>query len=263
MKIYTLMENTSFSPEFAAEHGLSLYIETKKHKILFDIGQTEKFASNAEKLGIDLSQVDTAVLSHGHYDHGGGIRRFLELNDKAPVYLSRYAFGDYYHGEERYIGLDQSLKGNDRLIFTEDELEMDGELTFCSCNDKECAFPLDSAGLTEKTDGGFIPDVFLHEQYLVIREDGKKVVISGCSHKGILNIVNWLQPDVLVGGFHFMGQAVSMEGNPVLDRAAEVLMARDTLYYTGHCTGQEPFAYLKKRMGERLRYLAAGQSVTI
>ena len=92
MKVVTLMENTTCCDELFCEHGLSLYIETEGHRILFDAGQSAAFADNAEKLGVDLREVDFAVLSHGHYDHGGGLGRFLEIHKTAPVYVSRYAF---------------------------------------------------------------------------------------------------------------------------------------------------------------------------
>ena len=93
MKITCLAENTTSRPDIEAEHGLSLYIETNGKKILFDMGQGELFIRNAKRLGIDLSDVDIAVISHGHYDHGGGLRSFLEINKKAPVYISEHAFG--------------------------------------------------------------------------------------------------------------------------------------------------------------------------
>ena len=94
MKITVLMENTAARETLAAEHGLSLYIQTAHRNILFDMGQTDAFARNAQALGIDLAQVDTAVLSHGHYDHGGGLEKFLEINKTAPIYINLYAFGD-------------------------------------------------------------------------------------------------------------------------------------------------------------------------
>ena len=83
MKIVMLMENTVCARSFACEHGLSMYIETGSRKILFDMGASDQFAANAQKAGVDLTQVDTAILSHGHNDHGGGLQTFLALNKKA------------------------------------------------------------------------------------------------------------------------------------------------------------------------------------
>ena len=117
MKITVLAENTAVSNDFGAEHGLSLLIESDGKKILFDMGQTDLFASNASLLGINLSDVDIAVLSHGHYDHGGGLKKFLEANTKAPVYINKHAFEPHYNGAEKYIGLDTSLSRNPRLIY--------------------------------------------------------------------------------------------------------------------------------------------------
>lgn len=263
MKIYALMENTPYCVGFAAEHGLSLYIETERHKLLFDMGQTGAFAGNAIELGIDLSQVDLAVLSHGHYDHGGGLLRFLEQNDHAPVYVSEHAFDSCYHGTKRYIGLDQGLEGLERLVRTKDAFRIDEELLLCTCNEKEYVYPLDPAGLTVEREGNFVPDPFFHEQYLVIQEKGKRVVISGCSHKGVRNIVEWLRPDVLVGGFHLMEQQVSEGKNSRLDETAEALLQYPAVYYTCHCTGQKQYEYLKGKLGERLRYLASGQMIEL
>lgn len=110
MKITCLIENTTHFDTVECEHGLSLFIEYNGLKILFDMGQTELFYENAQKLGISLSDVDFAVLSHGHCDHGGGLKKFLEINKAAPVYLSRYAFEPHYNGTEKYIGLDVSLR---------------------------------------------------------------------------------------------------------------------------------------------------------
>lgn len=256
MKIVTLVENTSNSADLSSEHGLSLYIETKAHKILFDMGQTDLFAENAKKLGIDLADVDIAILSHGHYDHGGGLKKFLEINTKAPIYVNKYAFEPYYNGTEKYIGLDVSLMDNEKIIFTENVTKIAENLTLYSCNEQKKSYDLGSFGLNKKTGDTFVPDDFLHEQYLYMEEDGKKILISGCSHKGILNIAEWFQPDVLVGGFHFS----KLPLDETLKAYAEILDKFDTMYYTCHCTGMEQYRFMKKYM-KRLFYLAVGDSI--
>lgn len=258
MKITALTENISLDPNIAAEHGLSLYIEAKNHKILFDMGQTALFAENAERLGIDLSQVDLAVLSHGHYDHGGGMAHFLEINKTAPIYLSRYAFGDYYNGTQKYIGLDKTLQSSKRLIFVGDELKIDDSLSLWSCNMRERKYDLGSFGLNMKADGEFLPDSFVHEQYLLIEEDGKRVLISGCSHKGVMDIVSWFEPDVLVGGFHYSKLAL----DSALKEYSQRLSSHKTAYYTCHCTGAEQFEFMQKFMPQ-LSYLYCGTEIEI
>ena len=128
MKIISLIENTTELDFMKVEHGLSLYIETEKCKILFDMGQTDLFYENAKALGVELCDVDIAVLSHGHYDHGGGLRKFLEINDRAPVYIHKDAFLPHYNGTEKYIGLDTCLKDSTRIVFTSDQHIINGEL---------------------------------------------------------------------------------------------------------------------------------------
>lgn len=258
MRITVLTENTSCGPMIGCEHGLSLSIETNTHHILFDTGQSSLFAENAEKCGVDLSRVDIAVLSHGHYDHGGGLQRFLQLNDKAKVYLSRYAFEPHYNAAEKYIGLDVGLKDSDRLVYTSEEYRIDDGLTLYACNEWETVREIDCAGLSVKQNGRLLPEDFRHEQYLLISDKEKRILISGCSHKGIINIMHWFHPDVLVGGFHFM----KMPLDERLVSFAHELDAYDSAYYTCHCTGVEQYAFMKPYM-KKLHYLSAGQTIEI
>lgn len=258
MRITVLTENTCKSGEFNCEHGLSLYIEACGKKILFDMGQTELFAENADKLGTDLSDVDFAVLSHGHYDHGGGLEKFLEINEKAKVYVSRHAFGEYYNAVEKYIGLDKSLENSQRLIFAEDSQKITDGFTLYSCSENVKKYDLGSFGLTEKTEGGFMPDRFLHEQYLLIAENSKKVLISGCSHKGILNIAEWFDVDAIVGGFHFS----KLPTDEILEGYAQILDRTGVKFYTCHCTGTEQYEFMKKTM-EKLEYISVGETILV
>ncbi|MBQ3061211.1 MAG: MBL fold metallo-hydrolase [Lachnospiraceae bacterium] len=269
MKITVLVENTTTHDNIETEHGLSLYIEANDQKILFDAGQSSMFARNAQKLDIDLSQVDMCVLSHGHYDHGGGLRTFLEINDKAKIYMNEYAFDAHYNGTEKYIGLDKELLNRvERIVMVGDKLELEEGLKLYSCNDKtrknNLRNPslLGGLGLTVLENGEFKDEDFRHEQYLLIEEGNKKVLISGCSHKGIVDIVNWFNPDVLVGGFHFMKLSSDKDKDVLMD-AGSKLMEHKTMYYTCHCTGCEQYEFLKDIMNEQLEYVGAGKTIEI
>lgn len=284
MRITSLLENTTTNEQFKVEHGLSLFIETESYKILFDMGQSDLFAENAKTLGIDLKEVDIAVLSHGHYDHGGGLAKFLTLNDHAPVYVSAKAFERHYNGSEKYIGLDPALQGNARLqVINEEACEASSDvpgkgvaivsgLTLYTCNHLVRKYNLGSFGLTMVREDDrqkeacenreqkqeLLPDDFTHEQYLLIEEKGKRVLISGCSHKGIMDIVEWFEPDVLVGGFHFS----KLPLDETLAGYAMQLAQHNTMFYTCHCTGKEQYEYMKKYM-PRLEYLSCGHSIEI
>ena len=262
MKIRALMENTARAPEIFSEHGLSLYIETGKHRILFDTGQSGRFADNAERMGADLRAVDLAVLSHGHYDHGGGLERFLELNRTAPVYLSQYAFEPHWNGEKD-IGLDPALRESPRLRYVKERTVLDEGIELYPMAGFSPEYPLRPDGLSTIREGRRMAEDFRHEQYLLIREGGKTVLFSGCSHAGILNIAGWFEPDLLVGGFHFKNLDPEGEGREVLEQAARVLKTHRTRYVTCHCTGTAQYGFLKERMGGSLGYLSAGQELVL
>lgn len=255
MKILTVIENTASDPALTAEHGLSLYIETGDARLLFDTGASGAFAENARRMGVDLGKVDALILSHGHYDHGGGIPAFLECNSHAPVYLSAHAFGAYYNASGKYIGLSRQLRDCSRLIWVEDRMEIMPGILLDSCRGAVPKYPAESFGLQVLEMGGFREDSFEHELYLVIQEKGKRICFSGCAHRGVENILHWLQPDVFIGGFHLKQLPT---GSPRLDRAARRLLDRRCEYYTCHCTGQPQYDYLKQRMGDRLHSLSTG-----
>lgn len=265
MIVHVLVENTPAKGEFLSEHGLSLHIQTQRGRsLLFDAGQSDAFAKNAAHMGVNLAHVDTAILSHGHYDHGGGLPYFLTLNRHAPVYLSRHAFEPHFAGRHRDIGIPPSLQSSHQLISVkEDPLDLGDQMELRSCLSYSCIEPVRSFGLNTIRNGVLIPDDFYHEQYLVIEEDHRRIVFSGCSHRGVLNIVSWLRPDVLVGGFHFMDLDPQGVDQAFLDRAADLLLQSPTVYYTGHCTGEGPYQYLKERMGDQLHAIHAGSVINL
>ena len=262
MKIVTLVENTSCRPDLGAEHGLSLYLEIGSRKVLFDSGQTGLLAENAEKLGVDLSQVDTVILSHGHYDHGGGLFTFMDLNSSAPIYASDSCFDDYYNGTKKYIGLNPMLRDSRRFRLISEITDLGDGMTLTPGRFVLTQHKVPYQGLNVRHKSRYCPDCFLHEQYLTVREQGKTVLFSGCSHRGILNIAQHFQPDVLIGGFHF--KKLDPENDrPQLVSSAKALLDLPTDYYTCHCTGQAQYQVLKQVMGDRISYLSAGSQLEL
>ncbi len=128
MIIKTLVENTSISKEYGSEHGLSLYIETQGQKVLFDVGASGLFLENAKKLDVNIADVDFLVISHGHYDHGGGLGTFLQENTKADVFIHRLAFEKHYalrpNEKLEFIGLEEGLKQDKSYLRQTDSLSV-------------------------------------------------------------------------------------------------------------------------------------------
>ncbi|MBQ4370517.1 MAG: MBL fold metallo-hydrolase, partial [Oscillospiraceae bacterium] len=170
MKITVLVENNTVSEALEHRHGLSLYIETERHKLLFDVGPDDSFIRNAEKLGIDIAAVDAVVISHGHYDHGGGLAAFFAANSTAPVYIRSSGFIPCWSDTGRYIGLDKELEGCDRFVFTGEDYIIDEELRLVSGIRERVCFPSSNVTLLVEKNGERVLDDFEHEQVLVITE---------------------------------------------------------------------------------------------
>ena len=274
MIIRTLVENTSISKDLRSEHGLSLYIETKKHRLLFDLGASTLFIENAAKLGVDLSKIDLVIVSHGHYDHGGGLKAFLNENSKANIVLNQKAFGQYYAKklgkENAYIGLDAALLPNDRFVFSQNRLVIDDELEVFSNIKGKKLLPVGNKDLLKKSGISFDEDDFAHEQNLIIRENGKTLLVAGCAHNGIVNIMEHILKeektpiDFVIGGFHLVNPAAKRNEDPALiNQIGEYLKATKITYYTCHCTGIEPYKQLKGIMQDNIHYLATGSEIII
>ena len=268
MRFIALMENASARPDCTCEHGLSVYIEAGGRRALFDTGASGNFAHNAEKLGVDLHKVEFAVLSHGHNDHSGGIREFLRINAIAPFYVRDSYDQEHFNRHGKDITVDRSLNDTGRIVRVTAERMTPGEgFTLVHYGGKPCVRPLDTCGMTFKAgpDDAPAPETFDHEQYLIVSEDEKRVMLTGCSHRGIVNIMNWARDEgvqTVIGGFHFKDLDESEYASRLEDAAAELLKYPVT-YYSCHCTGDAPFAFLNARMGARLREFHAGMTIEL
>ena len=268
MQITVLAENTAARDGLVAEHGLSLLVETNGQAILCDGGQSDALLSNAAALGKDLSAVSAAVLSHGHYDHSGGISALAKTYPQIPIFLRAEAGGDYFHGE-RTIGIDKTLATCPQCRQVADVGVTKLGETLSVFSGFGNAFPRPSAneGLTVRDERGERADDFCHEQAAVIEENGNRVLISGCAHSGILNILARFTalyggvPDAVFSGFHTAKpDSYTPAEIAELQALAEALFETGATLYTGHCTGDEALDVMKPILGDRLVRMRCGDS---
>lgn len=272
MKITSIIENTSCKG-LPVEHGLSLYIEMHEgKKILFDMGQSNLFAHNAATLSLSIADIDYAVVSHGHYDHGGGLSTFLTENQKANIYIHKEAFRPHYSLREtglRHIGLDESFLGNERLVFCEEITRMSNDMILFANVQGNCCNPFGNRLLfgPSKTEN----DLFGHEQNLIIEEGNNVVLFAGCAHRGIVNILRKAEevagktPTHVFAGMHLVksGLSTTEEDAFIANLATELQKYKDTKFYTMHCTGEEQYRKLRSLMDRQIEYMACGDNVMI
>lgn len=272
MTIITLLENHKLKEKYKSAHGLSFYIEVDNQKILFDLGPAKYFEKNAKHLGVDLKDIDYLVLSHGHFDHTGGLKRFFEINKKAKIYASKDLFLKTYKSIgflKIYIGTNQNLP-KDRFIFVEDDIVINDYLTIAT-NVEYKDHPISDHSLMVKKDGVLEEDKFDHEIYLIAKENDKKVLFSGCSHKGIYNIIDSLEKrfdiefDHVIGGFHLSHYDENNEiHNDYIKQLSEELMNKTVKkYYSCHCTGDLAFNKLKLEMKQKITKIMTGSIINI
>lgn len=272
MRIINLVEDTKGN-HCLNEHGLSFYIETDRHKLLLDSGATDMFMHNADLLGIDLTQTDTFILSHGHYDHAGGLTAFAASNPKAVIYLKDTVDGDYYHiapQSERYIGIDKRIMDLPQIIRVQGDLEIDEGLFLFTGFSGQRYPAWSNRELKQKTGGVYIQDDFSHEQCLVIRQGERRTLLSGCAHNGILSILDryyqlfGAYPQTVISGFHMMKKDdYTPEEADYIRQTARELLQTKALFYTGHCTGRKAFDIMKEIMGDQLLAFHSGSQFEV
>jgi len=273
MKVTVLVENTACSPTFIGIHGLSMHVETQQHRLLVDLGPDETLLKNAFAAGVDLTLVDTVVISHGHYDHGGALQAFLSVNQNARIYIQQSAFDRFYAkgpNGEKSIGLDDTLRDHPQIILTGDQVQIDDELLlFSGVTGRKFESRMNQVLFMESS-GERVPDQFAHEQNLIVTESNRHFLFGGCAHNGIVNILEKAEQiikgpvDAAIAGFHLHNPTAGIDETPdLIDGIARELARRQTRFLTGHCTGLVPFTQLKERLGDQVIAIRAGLTVEL
>lgn len=222
-------------------------------------------------MGIDLTEIDIVIISHGHKDHGGALSSFLNINTKAKIYIQRTAFDPHYVKilfAKIPVGLNQKLSESERFIWVDGFIRIDEELFIFS--DVSGQFDTKSnRSLLKKTSKGYIKDDFFHEQNLIVTTQDRSFLFSGCSHRGIANILRSTykhQPVIQAafGGFHLYNPITrATEPLEIVQQLADELSEHDVIFYTCHCTGKKAFENLHNIMGDKLSYFSTGSMIEI
>lgn len=269
MKLTILSDNRTSVPCIAAEHGLSILLETGKSKILLDTGASDLLIRNATILGVETKDIDYVFLSHGHTDHTGGLKAILDKAPEAMVIVSPYSIKRRFHSSRNGI---HSIspdwpeeKMANRVIMAEHNMQVDG-MQIITDIVREYPLPEADCCLYTDTADGLIPDDFKHEIALYVNG----LLFTGCAHNGLLNILASCDMPVhtVIGGFHLLDglpEDGGFETDEELVAIASELMKNHSkvIFYTGHCTGDRVYETMKSIMGDHLRQFTCGMSLEI
>lgn len=270
MKVSVLSDNSSQNG-LKHEWGLSFHIEFNGRRFLLDAGSSNLYLENAEKMGIDISKVNCAILSHAHFDHAKGFPAFFKANYKAILHLSAYASENCYAHKaffNKYIGIPKGLlkKYPDRIIRHSGVSRVEDGVFLVA----HMTNGLEEIGkenhLLVRGKYGYQPDDFSHELTLVFKTAEGLVLFNSCSHAGpkvILAETRRAFPGEKIlayfGGLHLH----HLHDDRIKEIAGQLDESGIPHIYTGHCTGNHGFVILKEILGERVEHFSAGTEITI
>ena len=275
MRIVNLSDDRKSDKDLLHDHGLSFYIETETRKYLFDVGPAVNFIHNANRLKINLREVDYLIISHNHYDHIGGLQYFMEINQKAKIYIKKDAIYETFYMRQCYRNpmgrYYNELKEWDRVVFVEDTLQLDDLFLVSDTNGKKEYFAQGSDYFIDKN-GEVSADVFSHEQFIVYINDGMANIISACSHRGIRNIIETVKKQFglpinsIIAGLHlalYAGKGINCTEEYYFGLVDYLLEQEYSSFYTCHCTGKFAYELLKRDMKNRIGYFHLGDEIII
>jgi len=260
IQITTLSENTAGLGNFLGEWGLSILVETEGLNLLIDCGQSISAVHNADILGIDLSKIDKIILSHGHYDHTGGLRPLLRrMKKRIEIIAHPDGQADHYIGipyrQNELESLGACFKPGTEPTWITGSMITSGEIPMVT------DFEELATNLQVKGAGGFQPDKLLDDQALIIKTEAGLVVILGCAHRGIINTIYHAQQltgvkkvHAVLGGCHLINapqERVRLTINALKELGVERLGV-------SHCTGLPAASTMAQEFGERFFFNVAG-----
>jgi 7,8-dihydropterin-6-yl-methyl-4-(beta-D-ribofuranosyl)aminobenzene 5'-phosphate synthase len=271
-----LCDNTAAMKEgIRAEHGFSVLIERGDTRILFDTGQSDVFWHNAGVMGKDLAAVDSVVLSHGHYDHTGGLLSLARFNGSPLVIGHKDVFAPRFkkqvNGSLKYIGCpctQAHLESRGlKFKFVPSHFEVAPDVFYVSEVPRENDFEKGDPLLVVRDDRGkAVPDPFMDDAALYLRTPEGLVVVLGCSHRGVINILKrilTLEGGVpiftIIGGTH-LSRVGAEQTRKTIGALREI---NPRAIGVSHCTGLEVADEMKKVFGDRFFRATAGTVITI
>lgn len=270
MKITVLSDNIGCGV-LKGEWGLSFHIEFGGKRYLLDTGGSDLFLANAGELGIDISEVDCAVLSHAHFDHSRGMDAFFRANDKADFFVSPNARENCYGGLgflSRYIGLPKGVLSEykDRIRTVQGVAEIDRDVFIVPHSTEGLSRIGRRAHLYVRRGWRYIPDDFAHEQSLVFRTEDGLVIFNSCSHSGADVVVEEVgrafpgeRVKAYLGGLHLF----RMNEREVRGIAEKIRSTGISRVITGHCTGEKAFVVLKSCLGDTIDQFHCGMVIEL
>lgn len=266
MKVTVVIEDTA-PDNLLKEWGLSLHIEYDGKNYLLDTGASSKFLENAEKLGVDISAVDYAVLSHAHDDHSNGMDGFFKVNSTAPFYIREGVAENNYRKEESEMVYEGIIPGTlsrykDRIKYAEGDYTIAENVYLIPHKTQGLEKIGEKSGMYLKIGEKMIADNLFHEQSLVFDTPKGLVIFNSCSHGGADVIINEVADTfkgkevlAMIGGFHLF-KTPEQEVRELAGRLKETGVKN---IYTGHCTGEKAYAILVEELGCLVTYLGTGE----